>query len=207
MSDTITKDWAAAFPSLGRYKPRWLLRRVGPLLQGILLERTGSGDVYVPTFHVHCLATPFPVVSLQLRRQLDPVAIRDHVTRLAGAVARMNAEAPLPLVGDLTLREVLAAYHAHVEAGAPYIVQALVDVVAICAWSGDTAAAQAELAWARSIAETWPAQVFDKHGGLAHWLANTEQLIERADVPGLADNQAGALGAARLPAFVLGIAG
>jgi hypothetical protein len=62
----ITSDWAKSFPSLGVYKPMWLLKRHGPLLMGILLERTRSNDVYLPCFHVHNLLVPSSTIALSL---------------------------------------------------------------------------------------------------------------------------------------------
>lgn len=52
----ITLDWSRLFPELGTYRPLHLLRRVGPLLQGIALERTSGNDLYRPMAHIHCLA-------------------------------------------------------------------------------------------------------------------------------------------------------
>ena len=62
----ITSDWSNLFPSLGVYKPMWLLKRHGPLLMGLLLERTRSNDVYLPCFHVHNLLVPSSTITLSL---------------------------------------------------------------------------------------------------------------------------------------------
>jgi hypothetical protein len=62
----ITSDWGKLFPSLGVYKPMWLLKRHGPLLMGIVLDRTRSNEVYLPKFHVHNLLTPSPAILLSL---------------------------------------------------------------------------------------------------------------------------------------------
>jgi len=42
----ITEDWQREILSLGVYEPRWLLRRVGPLLVGICLDRDSGGTSY-----------------------------------------------------------------------------------------------------------------------------------------------------------------
>ena len=62
----ITKDWQAAFPALGVYKPMHILKRHGPLLVGIALDRTITKGVYIPKFHVHNLLSPDSFISLSL---------------------------------------------------------------------------------------------------------------------------------------------
>lgn len=62
----ITNDWARAFPSLRIHKPMWLLKRHGPILVGVILDRTRSNDVYLPKFHVHNLLAPSPAILLSL---------------------------------------------------------------------------------------------------------------------------------------------
>lgn len=61
VSGAETSDWAKAFPGFDVWQKLCLLRRVGPTLQGICLERTTSGDEYFATAHVHALTTDFPV--------------------------------------------------------------------------------------------------------------------------------------------------
>ncbi len=117
----ITEDWQREIPSLGVYRPRWLLRRVGPLLVGICLDRDSSGDIYKPIFHVHCLGHPFPVVSLTLATQLRSkrsggpsyVEVKWHEEKYLDAAARMVQQSLLPLEGDLRLDSVIDAYRRH----------------------------------------------------------------------------------------------
>lgn len=66
----ITADWQREMPSLGIYRPRHLLRRVGLLLVGVLLERDSGRDMYHPMFHVHCMGKALHFVSLTLCTQL-----------------------------------------------------------------------------------------------------------------------------------------
>jgi hypothetical protein len=49
----ITVDRARLFPEFRVRKPRLLLRRIGPVLQGSPLERSTSSEHYCPTAHVH----------------------------------------------------------------------------------------------------------------------------------------------------------
>src|SRR5436190_8831039 len=108
----ITKDWKDEFPSLGVYKPLHLLRRNGPLLSGICLDRTSSGDIYKPIFHYHCLLRSCPAISLSLAVQLKAangtdasVSFRSHESSFAKSAEKMRALALLPLDGDITLRQ------------------------------------------------------------------------------------------------------
>lgn len=121
MKRRYTADWAALFPDLGVYKPMWLLRRAGPLLQGVLLERNSGGESYLPTFHVHCLARSFPVVSLTLCTRLtsprtgveQSIRSFSHDELYREAAERLRSQSLLKLEGPLRLSDVLAAFRSH----------------------------------------------------------------------------------------------
>lgn len=66
----ITADWQHEFPALGIVERRHLLRRVGPILEGIALETGSDRTVYQPIFHVHCLAREHPSITLTLSHPL-----------------------------------------------------------------------------------------------------------------------------------------
>src|SRR5687767_11517160 len=107
----ITEDWVKCFPALGIYKPMWLLRRTGPLLQGICLNRDSANDAYRPTFHVHNLAKNLPFVSLTLSAPLrtvktgTPETIRAafHKERFVDASDRLRRQTQVPLAGPVHL--------------------------------------------------------------------------------------------------------
>jgi hypothetical protein len=65
VANKITKDWQRELPKLGINRPMSLLRRVGPLLVGVSLERE-FGSRYTPTFHVHFLGKQSPGMLLSL---------------------------------------------------------------------------------------------------------------------------------------------
>lgn len=143
----ITRDWQAELPSLGIYKPRHLLRRVGPLLVGICLDRDSSANKYMPTFHVHCLCAAFPSVSLLLDTQLrtertdgpDYIEVRLHEDKYKEAAARMARQSLLPMSGDLTLAQVLDAYREHMltPMGRLTVMHLYRDMILLSAWAGD----------------------------------------------------------------------
>jgi len=142
----ITADWNRLFPGLGIYKPMWLMRRVGPLLVGLCLERDRSNTAYSPTFHVQCLckSNPHDTISLMLATELcterthapESIEVWWHERGFEEAAARLARQIPLPLEGDLTLRQVLDAYRSY-----PSVLKALVeffiyeDTLLLCAWA------------------------------------------------------------------------
>src|SRR5262245_51892547 len=112
----ITCDWSAIFPSLGVYEPLNLLRRVGPLLIGIVLERDSSNCSYRPAFHVHNLGVESDSVSLILWSPLrtpkgaaETIDVKDHANRFKDAAQRLSNQAPLPFAGDLTIGQLIEA--------------------------------------------------------------------------------------------------
>lgn len=118
----VTDDWQRHLQSLAVYRPRHLLRRVGPMLIGVCLDRDSGGENYKPCFHVHFLGRPFPVVSLTLCSQLlaksggpDYIEVRFHEVRYEEAIRRLVEQAPLPVEGPITIPQVLHAYSQYAE--------------------------------------------------------------------------------------------
>lgn len=154
----ITEDWAREFPGMGAYKRRWLMRRVGPLLIGISLDRDSHGDLYKPSVHVFFLGRHWPASepALTLNESLrtsrthapDDVEVREHEEKYLDAVQRMKEQALLPLDGPVTLDEVLEAYRTHHERapmGKPSLTSHVIlmcDVILLLVWCGRTAEAE-----------------------------------------------------------------
>lgn len=121
IKEQITTDWKAPFPDLGIYKPMWLLRRVGPLVSGICLERDSGNDAYRPTCHVHNLAKESATVSLSLADPLRTVKTGAPETIKAGfhhqwfadAAVRLQRQAQIPLGGPIQLEDLIRTYRAH----------------------------------------------------------------------------------------------
>ncbi|KPI15848.1 hypothetical protein OK006_10764 [Actinobacteria bacterium OK006] len=163
----VTADWAQVFDGFDIWRPLRLLRRIGPLLQGITLDRSTSGDAYFPTAHIHALTRPFPVVSLTLGQRLAsksgmPEAIRftDHAEDYLGAARRLAGQARLsldvpPTVGDVVteLRAFAVAQHGM---GSWPAVGEVEDSVLISSASGDGDLAEEGLQFARDLVKKWP---------------------------------------------------
>jgi hypothetical protein len=113
----ITKDWSDLLPGFDIWRPMHLLRRIGPVLQGVCLERSRSGAYYFATSHVHALTRDFPVVSLSLNhRVLRPSGQPEHIdiseTELADLATRL-AEQTIHSIRESppSIHEIVAAYH------------------------------------------------------------------------------------------------
>lgn len=100
----ITHDWQAELPALSIHKPLQLLRRAGPLLIGVCLERTSSGDRYSPVFHFHNLLIPRDDITLTLAQPLcslrntnvpEMITLSTHTPKYVDAAARLVEEHPL----------------------------------------------------------------------------------------------------------------
>lgn len=163
----VTHDWAALIPGFDIWKPMHLLRRIGPMLQGVALERSRSGAYYFATSHVHALTREFPVISLSLSHRVlrssgQPEQIDASETQLSDVAARLieqtdhsMRETP-PAIADL-----IGAYHrAAVDRqrlGQPPAVMEMEDSILVAAFSerhdlvavGLQLAEQLAAAWAR----------------------------------------------------------
>jgi hypothetical protein len=145
----ITQDWRNLFPEMAVFRPMWLLRRVGPLVQGIALERSSAGTVYLPIIHIHDLSKPFPNVSLSLSQSLrsrrsgseDPIAVQFHDRLHIEAAHRLASTSLLPLRGDLTVDDVVQAYARYRSMREPTSglpVSYFESAVRLLAWTGRT---------------------------------------------------------------------
>jgi hypothetical protein len=157
------------------YEQLHLLRRCGPLLVGLCLDRSSAPDIYTPTFHVHCLLREFPTVSLTLFLRIqsangcdDYVKLISHVKRLEEHVARMKKLAPLPLEGDVALRQYERAVRNWLKyIQSPYWPDLLEDRILIRAWLG--AEYETTLDEAASEISSWPSHVLAKMDPLDVW--------------------------------------
>ncbi|MER7279001.1 hypothetical protein ABT369_31640 [Dactylosporangium sp. NPDC000244] len=156
----MTADWQSIFPSFDVYRPRWLLRRIGPVMQGILLERTRSADRYRPTSHIHALTRPFPTLTLMLLQCGTDIRHARHEQEFRDVAAQLERQTVLPLREPPTIPQIVDACHAFARAererGCPPAVYPVEDSVLIAAASGERALADAGLRLAEELVAVWP---------------------------------------------------
>ncbi|MFI5815530.1 hypothetical protein ACIA7S_31890 [Streptomyces sp. NPDC051643] len=163
----VTADWARVFDGFDIWRPFRLLRRVGPLVQGITLDRSTSGDAYFPTAHIHALMRPFPVVSLALGQRLastsgvqEAIKFTDHAEDYLDAARRLAGQARLSLDVPPTVADVVNELRAFATAqqglgGLPAI-WAVEDSILVPSASGDRDLAEEGLQLARDLVKKWP---------------------------------------------------
>lgn len=178
----VTKEWVAEFPGFDTWKSLRLLRRIGPVVQGICLDRTTGGDGYLPTAHVHALTREFPVVSLMLGQRLarpsgtpDPVLFARHERDFAHAASALREQSRLPLDEVPSIDAIVREYHAEARGrlgkGHGAAVLEMEDSVLVAAAAGRDDLAGEGLLLARELTAAWPksAMPFDWPGAEA-WL-------------------------------------
>ena len=174
---TITTDWNELFPALGKYKPMHLMNRLGPLLVGILLEVKSGNDSYTPTFHIHNLVRPFPVISLNLKRTLDEryVHLEWHNKQYRELAMKMKETALIPFDGDVSLDVIIKGFMAYIDMGIyPFLPSTYEDMILVSAWCGDYSQVNKGLVLAESQMRLWPEHVLSRIGGLDTWLESVE---------------------------------
>lgn len=163
----VTSEWAEAFPGFDVWRKLRLLRRIGPVLQGICLERTTSGDEYFATAHVHALTSEFPVISLMLNQRLlsssgQPERLRfaRHEAEFRSAAARLSDQSKLSLGEAPSLEQIVRGYHSaavHRQAkGHPPAVLEMRDSILTAAAAGRKDLVEEGLRLADELANVWP---------------------------------------------------
>lgn len=163
----VTSDWAGLFPEFDVWRPMRLLRRIGPAVQGITLDRSTSGDAYFPTVHVHALTREFPLVSLTLGQRLtgasgQPVSIvlSRHEEAFSDAAVELANQSNLPLHEPPSVEDIVGAYHSFAlgqqrKGLAPAVLE-MEDSVLIAAAAGFPSLVESGIALATELAATWP---------------------------------------------------
>jgi len=184
----ITEDWRQQLDGLAVYHPRHLLRRVGPMLIGVYLNRDGGGEKYLPCFHVHFLGEKFPCVSLTMCTELrtpkgapDYIQVQMHHQRYMDAVSRLVQQALLPLKGPIYLDQIIEAYrkYAATPMGQLQAASLYGDCIMLLAISERQAAARCLLE--KTVEKLSDQQDFQSFGGLAEFQKKMCLAIERPD--------------------------
>lgn len=103
----ITKEWNEIFPEMGIYKNMWLLKIVGPMAIGILLEIGSNKDYYTPTMHIHDLSDESETISLigALDANFDYVSTKSKADKYLRVAEKLEKKSYIPLNQKLSFLE------------------------------------------------------------------------------------------------------
>lgn len=190
----ITNDWLSGLPGFSEYESLHIVRRVGPILQGVVLERTSGNDAYRPTTHVHSLMRVSSVVTMTLAHRLksertggpDSVTVAGHAMRFPNVCDSLKRQSPLALFGDLTLSGLLTAYRLFsARPGTHYDAHLLYeDMASAAAWCGMGELADAIVVEGCDVISKWPQEIVRQIGGVESWRARTVTTISDRDALG-----------------------
>lgn len=176
----IIGDWANEFRTLSPWTSRWLVQRHGPVLYGICLDGASRPNAYVPTVFAHCLAAPFPCVSLNGRapvpdragsaRQITWNMHADSVGQMAELLRQRH---PTLRDGELSLDRLaqhVAAYLREDFGRINPFVRGPYEALALSAAAvGEAALAREAIDRAVERMQSWPATAFNIGGDPVEW--------------------------------------
>lgn len=188
----VTADWARVYDGFDIWRPLRLMRRIGPVLQGVTLDRSTLGDAYFPTAHIHALTREFPVISLTLGQRLvtasgvqEAIKFSRHSEDYLEASRRLTEQARLSLAAPPSVEEIVGELHAFAvaqqEQGNPPAVNEIEDSILISSAHGNWELVEQGLRLARVLLEKWPkARLPLNFSGADEWLAG---LSDKASDP------------------------
>lgn len=173
----ITQDWLSIFPSMGIYKPMWLMNRIGPLVVGINLQVKSGNENYTPTFHVHCLLREFSVVTLSLyKAPLGYVTLPRHEMYFHDVIEKFKSNILISLDGNIELDQLLFGYRSYLHNPTfSYQEKVYEDMILLASWYNDSVLRGQLLAEARKEVSTWPNDVKEHIGGVDSWISKIDR--------------------------------
>jgi hypothetical protein len=196
----ITNAWAQEFPELTVYKNMWLMRRVGPLLQGICLEKDSTNSNYLPTFHVHNLiGQEEDFISLSLKTVLvkangTPQRITEmqHDKECQNYIQQFKKQVPFNFAGKIKLKQVVKAYEEELSSGradVKYPINQWYDLISLYLWCNKLKYAQKLFEKAKNSIEQWPEDVtkympdrIQKFMNLESFFSSSDELKKKVDI-------------------------
>ncbi len=170
----ITSDGLGCFPCLAEFKPLWLLRRNGPFLIGICLDRDSSNDRYCPVFHFHNLLLPKDFLTLTLAQPLrhhkhatlsEKITVDRHGAEFSAAAERFAIQCPLLVKSELSFSDVYGEYIRFLKEGADitqtrHPLAIYLDLLSLCKWFGFDSFSNELLGFVCEEVVKWPKQEF-----------------------------------------------
>lgn len=189
-----------------------LLKRNGPLLLGIYLERTRSNDVYLPLFHVHALMWPSSDMTLGLCQGLaykgmarlrEEIPVKEHELRYEEAAERLATQVPELMATDTTLSRIIRLYWDFVEnnrdpAICRFPLALWADEILLWTWAGETARAQRCFDRALKRMTAWP-----PHEVLPEWQETILKLMDKERLEAVIQEESKRHGVEHIPCYGL----
>jgi hypothetical protein len=185
--------WQESFPRFEIWRPMRLLRRIGPVLQGICLDQVPGRVEYFPTAHVHPLTMDFSAISLSLGHRLSSVSSLADEAAVRDAADRLRARSPLPLDRIPTLDEILAAYRDHLFAepmstrGPSHDVEQL---LALARFSSSELVMATQAEFVGELSKSWGYRPDGVHGREECLRRTLAQVPDRMTLQAIVDEQA-----------------
>lgn len=162
----ITSDWSSVYPEFTVWKPLRLMRRLGPIVQGITLDRSTYGDSYYPHAHVHALTRDFPDISLTLTQRLEKpsgvpegIPVDRHDEKFMQSADRLKAQSSLSCEEAPALEQLVQRYWGYatdVQRGRiPNAIIELEDCVLVPAVVGNEELARESMQVVTRVAAGW----------------------------------------------------
>lgn len=178
MKKKITNDWKELYPSMGIYKPMWLMNILGPLAVGVLLHIKSDKDRYIPTLHVHNLAEEFPVISLGIEitdnnKYISTISPEGKYKDIATS---LNTKAIIPLEGDIDISLIidnLTKYCDRLPDGPK--LEVFKYMLYIARWSGEEVIISEVEKYIKSKISLFKVDMLERSGGVDVWFNNLKE--------------------------------
>lgn len=210
-----TEDWLQAFPEFEVYRPMWLMKRNGPILVGICLERYASNDAYRPIVHVHNLLRSSGFISLSMSFRLFErigfgtlqLSTRDHEKKLEMATSKVREQARIPLDEDLSVDALIIAYNEYIcslEGAIEGPLSYWLDIVCLLIWCGRTDEARRKIIQVESESTVLSPQHFVHYDGRGSYFSRLYEMVERpGDLREVVSREVFSLGLEAIPDYGL----
>jgi hypothetical protein len=177
----ITDAWATRFPEMSVYKPMWLLKRYGPILIGVCLDRDSGNESYLPISRVHNLCNGLDFISLTLSTELRSprnnsvwrIHTKSHEKEWTTAMSELDKQSFVPLrLNELSLEQVISLYFSYVKSGNPfgkYSPNLFEDIFTILLYCGKSDEAMEHMNQFAKTIDTWEPRIVEKIGGGSRW--------------------------------------
>ena len=149
----VTSDYLSGFGLMREYKPLWIGRIVGPIFQGIRIQRSQDGKSYRPLSHIHNFGSRSDDLTLSLCQRLmaqngsdePPISNDSHPSRVKGAVEKLKRSSLLPTDEPWTASQLVAAIDRasnELYTDGHYPIHLYETGILAMAWTGNTRRAQ-----------------------------------------------------------------